>query len=75
MTIRTNLKTLRENGKMLGPSLSPIKCFLTNRRKKMILIATLNLLSANAFNLDQSEILSFSKELTICHRPTNLYYN
>ena len=37
--------------------------FLTYRREKSSSLTASNLLSANAFNLDQSEILSFGKEL------------
>ena len=35
-------------------------------KKKIIILSTLILSSANAFNLDQSEILSFGKELKKC---------
>ena len=39
------------------------KCFLLDQRKKIIIEATSNLSSANAFNLVTSKILSFAKAL------------
>ena len=37
--------------------------FSTKSKKEIMISATINLLSANAFNLDQAKILSFGKEL------------
>ena len=37
--------------------------FSTQSEREIIISATLNLSSANAFNLDQSEILPFGKKL------------
>ena len=39
------------------------QCFQPYQRQKIIVLSTLILLSANAFNLDQSKMLSFGKEL------------
>ena len=44
--------------------------FSTLSRTKIMIVATFNLSSANAFNLDQSRILSFGKELNHSHTMT-----
>ena len=40
------------------------QCFLHRQSTKIIILATVNLSSANAYNLDQSRTLSFGKELS-----------
>ena len=41
------------------------QCFLLFQNTEIIICVTFILLYANAFNLDQSKILSFGKELTL----------
>ena len=41
------------------------QCFLTLSKKEIIILATFNFSSANAFNLVTSKILLFGKELTL----------
>ena len=40
---------------------------------EIIIVATFNLLSANAFKLDKAKILSLGKELTLCHIIPTFY--
>ena len=51
--------------KCLLPAFSPFPTmFSTLSKTEIIILATFNLLSANAFNLDHFRIFSFGKELT-----------
>ena len=59
-------KTLWEKEKMLVTRFSPFPTmFSTLSKREIIILATSNFTSANAFNFVQSKILSFGKELTI----------
>ena len=48
------------------------QCFLPNHRQ-IIILARSNLLSASTFNLVQSKILSFGKELTLSQTSPGFY--
>ena len=58
------LKTLLERRKCRKPPFSPFPTmFSTHHKTNFTFLNTCNFLSANAFNLDQSKILSFGNGL------------
>ena len=57
-------KHCRKRRKCRKPAFSPIPIVFSNLLQiEIIILTTSNLLSANALNLDQTEILSFGEEL------------
>ena len=62
---KEDLKTLREREKLLVQAISPFPTmFSTLSKTEIISFITFNLLSANAFNLDWSKILSCGNGLS-----------
>ena len=62
---RSLLKTLWEKEKLLVQAISPFHTlYSTLSKTEIIIFVTFNLSSANAFNLDQSKILSIGKGLS-----------
>ena len=62
---RSLLKTLREKEKLLVQAISPLPTmFSTLSKTEIIIFVTFHLSSANAFNWDQSKILSSGNGLS-----------